>query len=97
MQIDFVEFGKYLREKRENAQLSQGEVARKLDYSTAQFVSNWERGLAAPPADKLKKLVNLLEIPEEEIINMLSILSVRYWTHKIRGRLPTKRKITRRS
>jgi transcriptional regulator with XRE-family HTH domain len=96
MTIDFVEFGKYLRQKREDVNLSQGEVARKLDYSTAQFVSNWERGLAAPPADKMKRLVTLLEIPEDEIIDMLSSLSVRYWTHKIRGRLTAKRKVTRR-
>ena len=38
--------GDYLKSKRENASLSQGDVAKKLKYTSPQFISNWERGIS---------------------------------------------------
>lgn len=63
--------GKYLRNCRERRKLSQSDVAKELNYSTPQFVSNWERGLSAPPSDTLRTLVGLYEIPKEEITEFL--------------------------
>ncbi|MFZ4404824.1 MAG: helix-turn-helix domain-containing protein [Pseudobdellovibrionaceae bacterium] len=60
-----------LKSKREAAGLSQGDVAGKLNYSTPQFVSNWERGLSAPPMYALKKLAHLYNIEDEELFQAL--------------------------
>jgi len=49
----------YLREKREAAGLSQKQVADELGYSSPQFISNQERGLAMPPVHTIKKLSKL--------------------------------------
>lgn len=53
------EYGHYLQNLRLKANLSQGDVAHKLGYSTAQFVSNWERGVSKPPVSSLKQLAKL--------------------------------------
>lgn len=66
-----VEIGKYLKEKRTAAGLTQKQVSIHLGYSSPQFVSNWERGESLPPPPKLKKLVRLLKIPAEQLINMI--------------------------
>jgi transcriptional regulator with XRE-family HTH domain len=57
----------FLREKRRLAGLSQSAVAKKLGYTTPQFVSNWERGLAAPPISALRKISTLYKVPLEEM------------------------------
>lgn len=48
--------------------ISQGDLAMRLGYSSAQFVSNWERELSNPPVEKLKKLSKMLAIPREQIL-----------------------------
>jgi len=53
---------KLLRDGRVQSGLTQGEVARKLGYQTAQFVSNWERGMTTPPGKTLRKLVDLYDL-----------------------------------
>lgn len=52
--------GQYLAEARAAAGLSQGDVAKQLEYTSAQFVSNWERGICFPPrVGALKTLASL--------------------------------------
>lgn len=51
----------FMRRLRIAAGLSQSDISSKLGYSSAQFVSNWERGLVPPPAKKLKKLALILK------------------------------------
>lgn len=41
--------GKFLRDARVSAGLTQRDVSAKMGYTSAQFVSNWERGVCAPP------------------------------------------------
>jgi transcriptional regulator with XRE-family HTH domain len=55
----FLSLAKYLKKARLDASLTQNEVAAKLGFSSAQYVSNWERGLAAPPLENLAKLIEL--------------------------------------
>ena len=50
------ELGIYLKRHRETSNVSQAELANFMGYSTSQFVSNWERGIAPPPVDQLKKI-----------------------------------------
>lgn len=48
----------YLREKRVEASLTQMEAARHLGHSTAQYISNLERGLCEP---SVEMAINLCE------------------------------------
>lgn len=43
-----------LKRYRKQAGFTQAELAKKLGYKSAQFVSNWERGVSALPVDKFK-------------------------------------------
>ncbi len=57
----------FLREKRIASGHSQMDVAKKLSYTSAQFVSNWERGLSSPPIQTLRKLSELYQIPPDTL------------------------------
>ena len=61
----------YLRDQRLAQGYSQKYVADSLGYSSAQFISNWERGLASPPLDALSKLTRLLSLSETLLIDII--------------------------
>lgn len=61
----------FLKEKRVTAGLTQSEVARKLGYSSPQFVSNWERGLANPPVFILKDLTKMYKVSADTMFDLL--------------------------
>ena len=63
--------GKYLKDKRVEANLTQYEVADKLGYSSPQFISNFERGLCSPPLKQLKKIIKLYSIRPCELIELI--------------------------
>lgn len=63
--------GKYLKKKREESGWSQGRLAVYLGYSSGQHVSNWERGKVTPSTDTLILLVDLIKIPQEELIKLM--------------------------
>ncbi|MDB5036696.1 MAG: hypothetical protein JWQ35_224 [Bacteriovoracaceae bacterium] len=67
----FVELGNYLKAKRRQANISQAEVSKALGYTSAQFISNFERGLCAPPLNKLRILITLYNLPVRELTNLL--------------------------
>jgi transcriptional regulator with XRE-family HTH domain len=61
----------FLKEKRTQASLSQKDVADKLGYSSAQFISNWERGLSSPPMHTLKKLAEMYNVNVDEMFDVI--------------------------
>lgn len=61
----------FLKEKRVQAGLTQSQVAEKLGYSSPQFVSNWERGLANPPVFILRDLTKMYKVSADEMFNLL--------------------------
>ena len=61
----------FLKKKRVEAGLTQSEVASQLGYSSPQFISNWERGLANPPVFILRNLTKLYKVPADEMFNKL--------------------------
>lgn len=63
--------GTYLKDKRTRLGLTQAEVAKKLNYASPQFISNFERGLCSPPLKNLKVLVKLYEIPANELMDLM--------------------------
>jgi transcriptional regulator with XRE-family HTH domain len=63
--------GAYLRKCRQKAGLTQLDLACALSYSSAQFVSNWERGLSLPPLTVLRKLSVVCRIPKQDLVETL--------------------------
>lgn len=55
------ESGKLFQKLRENRNITQMELAKFLGYRSAQFISNWERGLSIPPAKTIKKIFKYYE------------------------------------
>lgn len=45
-----------IKTARSTAGLTQSQLAKKLGYTTSQFVSNWERGASVPPLKTLPKI-----------------------------------------
>lgn len=82
----------FLKEKRIRAGLSQKEVAEKLGYSTAQFVSNWERGLSAPPVETLKLIAEMYNIDLDEVFQVTLESAVNRLTVDLREKFYTKKK-----
>ena len=67
----FEVLGSYLQTKRLKSGLSQGDVADKLGYSSPQFISNFERGLCAPPLPKLKTIINMYDLSAESVVSLM--------------------------
>jgi transcriptional regulator with XRE-family HTH domain len=61
---------KFLKEKRQQAGYSQGDIAKKLGYTSPQFISNWERGLSKPPVPTLRKLAHIYNINLNEMFEL---------------------------
>lgn len=62
---------KFLVSAREKAGLTQKYTSDKLGYTTAQFVSNWERGVSQPPIKTLKKLAELYKVSADELFDVV--------------------------
>jgi transcriptional regulator with XRE-family HTH domain len=71
MKGNFLILGRYLAEKRLEKGLSQAAVARTLGYSSAQFISNFERGVCAPPMKKLKKMIDMYGMSPNKVTILL--------------------------
>lgn len=59
----------FLKNSRVKSGLTQSDVAGKLGYSSPQFISNWERGIAAPPVPTLRRLADLYKVSSENMLN----------------------------
>lgn len=68
---DYEDFGRYLADKRTAAGLTQRQVADTLGYSSAQFISNFERGIATPPLPKLKKLISIYKMSLDTTLDLI--------------------------
>jgi transcriptional regulator with XRE-family HTH domain len=63
--------GEFLRAARSNAGLTQLEVADALGYSSPQFISNFEAGIAVPP---LSKIVALERIYKFDVMALMKVI-----------------------
>lgn len=71
LDYDKKKLGKFLRNERIKAGLTQGEIANKLGYSSPQFISNIERGLSVIPLKTLSVLVNEYRINPDTMIKTI--------------------------
>jgi transcriptional regulator with XRE-family HTH domain len=65
------EFGKMLKQAREQQGVSQGELAKALGYSSPQYVSNYERGLCLPPMKKIKTIIKATNLDSQKVYEVL--------------------------
>lgn len=68
---EFTNLGKFLRTKRLESELTQRELATKLGNMDSQFVSNWERGLCAPPSHAFEKIIEALKLNREKLVEVM--------------------------
>lgn len=65
-----MELCNYLLKAREMKGITQKELASKLGIASAQLISNWERGLCAPPIKKIETLSNILGLGFDETFDL---------------------------
>ena len=68
---ELIKFGAMLKASRASANLTQAKVAKALGYSTPQFISNWERGVAMPPFIQIRKLVAMYKLDRKMVLERL--------------------------
>lgn len=65
------EMGKYLAELRKRRGLTQRDVSAAMGYSTAQYISNFERGRTLPPMRRIGEIVRLLRADRKRVARIL--------------------------
>lgn len=65
------ELGLYLAALRRERGLTQWEMAKKLQYSSGQFISNFERGRATPPLARMQRIAKILRADKARIVDLL--------------------------
>lgn len=63
--------GQYLKQSRQAMGYTQSELSELLQNVHVQFVSNWERGLCAPPNHCFEKVIQLLELNREKLVKVM--------------------------
>lgn len=67
----YIHLSRFLKLKRLKAGLTQADLAKQLNGIHSQFVSNWERGVCAPPNNSLPKMITVLRINREELVELM--------------------------
>ncbi len=68
---EFSNLGTFLKQKRIESNLTQKELAHSLGNMNSQFVSNWERGLCAPPSHSFQRLIDVLRINRDRLVEIM--------------------------
>ena len=87
---EFLELGQYLKEKRQSEKLTQSELANKLGDVHTQFVSNWERGLCAPPGHCFSQLIEILNLNRNKLVKVMMNDSKKVILSKVQGMIQEK-------
>lgn len=80
---EFFELGQYLKEKRISSGYTQTELAAKLGNVHTQFVSNWERGICAPPGHCFQKLITVLDLNRNKLVKVMLADSKKHIADKV--------------
>lgn len=80
----FEKIGHYFRDVRRDSGLTQAQLADLVGLSTSQLVSNWERGLCAPPMKIVSKLVTALNLDVEEVLDLFA----REYRRELKSQMP---------
>lgn len=67
---NYENLGHFLQEARINSNFTQKELSDLLGFGV-QFVSNWERGLCAPPERSFQNLIKILRIDSDKLVKVM--------------------------
>ena len=70
------EFGVFLRNQRQKSGLTQLVVAKACGLSSAQFISNIERGICPVPSDTLVKMSELYNLNKKDLAKRYNRISL---------------------
>lgn len=73
------QLGQKLSQLRQRAGLSQRKVSEHFEWSTPQFVSNYERGVTPPPGLNLYQLKELYEIDDKTFESLRQMWMESQW------------------
>lgn len=85
----YTNLGEYLQKMRTRANLTQREVSNTLGYSSAQFISNFERGIAVPPLKKLKALIKMYDMPAQAVMELILESEREQLEHALKPKRPS--------
>lgn len=71
MNETYQELGLLIRKYRQDKEMTQLDLAKKLGYDSTQFISLFERGVSKVPNNILGKLIVILGIPEKVVLQIL--------------------------
>jgi transcriptional regulator with XRE-family HTH domain len=63
--------GDLIKQYRVQRDLTQEELSHLLNFDTPQFISNIERGIAKTPLNVLGRLIQILNIPEKDVVELM--------------------------
>jgi transcriptional regulator with XRE-family HTH domain len=86
------DFGKYLKDKRVEAGLTQIEVSQYCGFGNSQFISNIERGCCWPPMDSLRKMAELYDIEPMDVLSLLVEAKKQIWANELGIKISTVRR-----
>lgn len=71
LEYDRKKLGQFLKDTREQANLTQADVSEKLGYTSPQFISNIERGISVVPLKTLARMVSLYRVNPEIVAKII--------------------------
>ena len=71
LEYDRKKLGVFLKDVREDANLTQADVSHKLGYTSPQFISNIERGISVAPLKTLSRMVTLYKANSETVVKII--------------------------
>ena len=71
LEYDRKKLGTFLKDVREDANLTQADVSNKLGYTSPQFISNIERGISVAPLKTLARMVSLYKASPEVVVKII--------------------------
>lgn len=80
--FEFQNLGTYLKEKRVETKLTQSQVSEYLKVHS-QYISNWERGLCAPPTHCFQHALDLLGADRKKVVELMLLDSKKIIEAKI--------------
>lgn len=83
MELRFRDIGEFFKNARTAAGVSQAELSKILGFKSSQIVSNWERGLCAPPLKSVSKMIEVFELEASEVIDVITQANRRYLVRQL--------------
>lgn len=76
-----------LKTARINANVTQKQLAKSLGWGTAQYVSNFERGLSTPPVKDIPKICSIINLDTKIVYRLLCDVQVERIQKKFKGKI----------